>query len=179
MLKKFPIALLSLFLLFSNGSGHLLTELIPKVQEANTGTLKKMVVTNGNVTMELDLNRLNGTRLRAQEPKPSELRFDVGRDSFFTVLVFNDELRGPLPGSMGLIPQNSAALPAKLSASYQQLVIENMSWGGPFDLIIRDGKTGFVFFNIEGQLFDYKRVCRRAWTSVRSRGGRRTNFYYR
>jgi hypothetical protein len=57
---------------------------------------------------------------------------------------------------MGLIPQNSAALPAKLSASYQQLAVENMEWGGEFDLAVRDAKTGFVFFNIEGQQFDYK-----------------------
>ena len=25
----------------------------------------------------------------------------------------------------------------------------------PFDLVVRDGKTGFVFFNIEGNLYDY------------------------
>ena len=25
----------------------------------------------------------------------------------------------------------------------------------PFDLVVRDGKTGFVFFNIEGNLYEY------------------------
>jgi len=83
------------------------------------------------------------------------LRFNVERDSFFTVMVFNNELRGTLPGSMGLIPQNSAPLPAKLNSSYQQLVVEKTSWGEPFELVVRDGKTGFIFFNIEGHEYVY------------------------
>jgi hypothetical protein len=160
MLKKIPIALLSLFLLVSNGSGHLLTELIQKSPEGNTGTLEKMIVANGSVAMDLNLNRLNGTGVGTKESRTSLLRFEVERDSFFTVLVLNNELRGPLPSSMGLIPQNSAALPAKLSASYQQLVVENMPWGESSELVIRDAKTGFIFFNIEGQLFDYNSGAR-------------------
>jgi hypothetical protein len=71
-------------------------------------------------------------------------------------MVYNDEMRGPLPSSMKLIPQNSAVLPAKLDASYQQLVVENMPLGEPFEMAVRDGNTGFVFFNIEGHNFDYK-----------------------
>ena len=47
-------------------------------------------------------------------------------------------------------------MPAKLSASYSQLAIENLSWGGDFDLVVRDAKTGFVFFNIEGQQYEYE-----------------------
>lgn len=115
-----------------------------------------MIVANGSIAMNLDLNRLNGTRSRVKEARPSELRFDAEPNSFFTVLVFNDELRGPLPSAMGIIPQNSANLPAKLNASYQQLVIENMEWGGEFDLVVRDAKTGFIFFNITGYEFEYK-----------------------
>ena len=156
MLKTILVALLSFNAFFSNGSGNLLTELTQNVPKNNTGTLEKMIAASGNVAMNLDLNRLNGIRSRAKELMPSELRFNVERDSFFTVMVFNDELRGTLPSSMGLIPQNSATLPVKLSASYRQLVIENAAWGEQFDLVIRDGKTGFVFFNIEGQQFDYQ-----------------------
>lgn len=148
--------MLSLFVLFSNGSGQLLTGLYQNSLKGNTGTLEKMIVANGSVAMELDLNRLNGTGSGTKESRLSALRFDVERDSFFTVLVYNDELRGPLPSSMPLIPQNSASLPAKLNASYQQLVVENMPWGGISDMVIRDGKTGFVFFTIEGQQFDYQ-----------------------
>ena len=155
MLKTIFVALLSLQMLFTNGSGNLFTEINKKNPQNNTGILEKMIVANGSVTMDVNLNQLNGTRPSAKAPKTSELRFNAERDSFFTVLVFNDELRGPLPGTMGLIPQNAAAVPAKLNASYQQLVVENMAWGADYDLVIRDGKTGFVFFNIEGQQFEY------------------------
>jgi len=154
MLKTLLVALLSFTALFSNGSGNLLTGLNQNVQN-NTGTLEKMIVANGSVAMDINLNQLNRTDSNAKESKPSVLRFDVERDSFFTVIVFNGELRGPLPSSMALIPQNSAALPAKLNASYQQLIVENMPLGGPFELAVRDAKTGFVFFNIEGHQFDY------------------------
>lgn len=151
MLKPIFVALLSLQMLFSSGSGYLFSGLNPKVRENNTGTLEKMIVASGSVAMNVDLNRSNG----AKGAKTTELRFDTERDAFFTVLVLNGELRGPLPSSMGLIPQNTPNLPAKLNASYQQLVIESMPWGGQYDLVVRDGKTGFVFFNVEGQLFDY------------------------
>lgn len=155
MLKKTFIAFLSLLILFGNGSGQLLTGLNEKSPDGNSGTLEKMIVASGSVAMELNLNRLNGTGARAKESKPSVLRFDVERDSFFTVIVFNDEFRGALPSSMALIPQSSAALPAKLKDSFGQLVIENLPLGGPFELAVRDGKSGFVFFNIEGHQFGY------------------------
>lgn len=147
--------MLSFLLVASNGLAYSLTGLNRNGPESDTGTLEKMIVASGSVAMDLNLNRLNGTGSGAKESNPSVLRFDVEHNSFFTVLVFNDELRGPLPSSMGLIPQDYPALPAKLNASYQQLVVESMPWGGPFDLVVRDGKTGFVFFNIEGQRLDY------------------------
>ncbi len=34
-------------------------------------------------------------------------------------------------------------------------MIEKLPSGETFDLAVRDGKTGFVFFNIEGNLYDY------------------------
>jgi hypothetical protein len=152
MLKKNFIALFLLLVFISNGSASLLTGIVPN----NTGTLEKMIVANGNVAMDINLSKLNGNGFRTKDQRSSELRFEVENNSFFTILVFNNELRGPLPSAMGLIPQNSAAFPAKLSASYQQLVIENMTWGEQSDLVVRDGKSGFVFFNIEGYQFDYK-----------------------
>src|SRR5215213_592770 len=156
MLKTIVIALLPLFAFFGNGSGNLLTGFIPNARENNTGTLEKMIVANASVTMDINLNRLNGTGSVAKESsRSSVLRFDAERDSFFTALVFNNEFRGTLPSAMGLIPQNSAALPAKLNASYGQLALENMPWGETSEMVVRDAKTGFVFFNIEGQLFDY------------------------
>lgn len=157
MLKIILVALFSFSALFNNGSGNLLTGLNPKNSDVNTGTLEKMIVANGSVAINLDLNKLNGTGARAKAAKMSELRFDAERDSFFTMLVFNNELRGPLPSAMRLIPQqNSAALPARLNASYQNLAVENMPWGESYDLVVRDGKSGFIFFNVEGQQFDYQ-----------------------
>ena len=38
-----------------------------KTSAAPTGTLQKMIVENGSVTMDLDLNRLNGIRLRRRK----------------------------------------------------------------------------------------------------------------
>ena len=156
MIKTIFVALLSFNVFFSNGSGDLLTDPNQNSPKKNTGTVEKMIAASGSVSMSLDLNRLNGSRARTKGSQSSELRFDVNSDSFFTIVVFNNELRGSLPGSMGLIPQDSAVLPAKLRASYEQLAIASTEPGEQYELIIRDGKTGFVFFNIEGQEANYQ-----------------------
>ena len=158
MLKTIFIALLSFNVIFSSGLSQILSGLTLNSPKSNTGTLEKMIAASGSVALDLNLNRINGSGVK--DPVTSVLRFDVERDSFFTVLVFNNELRGPLPGSMALIPKNSAALPAKLNASFQQLVVENVPWGEQYDLVVRDAKTGFVFFNIEGEQFDYNSIGR-------------------
>src|SRR5205085_9130739 len=58
-----------------------------------SGTLEKLIVANGTATMNLDLSRLNGSG-------NANLRFNIVPDSLFTILVFNNELRGALPSSM-------------------------------------------------------------------------------
>jgi hypothetical protein len=125
------------------------------LNESGTGTLQKMIVENGSVTMELDLNRLNGISSVAQ--RPAELHFAAAANSFFTILVFNDLLRGPEPGSVALFPkvQNVSGLPVPLAGSLRQLVIEKLPSDQAFDLAVRDGKTGFTFFNIVGHQYDY------------------------
>lgn len=155
MLNTILVVLLSFNMFLSNGPGYLLTGVSPKVQDRNTGTLEKMIAASGSVAIDLDLNRLNGTGFGAKASLPGALRFDLERDSFFTVIAFNNELRGTLPGSMGLIARNSAALPAKLSASLQKLVFEKTLYGEPYEFVIRDKETGFVFFNIEGHEYGY------------------------
>ena len=156
MFKSFLVTLLLFNVFFSNGSGDVLTGLNQNGPVNNTGTLEKMIVANGSVALDIDLNRLNGTRSRAKETPSSELRFDAKPNTFFKIIVFNNDLRGPLPSSMEIIPQNSVAVPAKLNASYGQLVVENAPFGEHYELNIRDGKTGFVFFNIEGHLYEYE-----------------------
>src|SRR5438552_980729 len=122
--------------------------------QGQTGTLQKMIVENGSVTMDLDLNRLNGIGSAPQNTVT--LQFAVAANSFFTILVFNDLLRGPDHGSMALVPQNAApALPVSLGASIRQLAVEKLPSGAAFDLAVRDDKTGFVFFNVEGAQYDY------------------------
>src|SRR5438477_5288160 len=119
-----------------------------------TGTLQKMIVENGTVTMELDVNRLNG--IKFANAKLERVQFAVAANSFFSILVFNDLLRGAEQGSMALVPQNVMALPSTLGASIDQLVVEKLPAGGQFDLAVRNAKTGFTFFNVEGQNYDYE-----------------------
>jgi hypothetical protein len=154
MLKTILVALLPLLILFSNGSDRSFTKTSQNTNQ-DTGTLEKMIVADGSVAMDLNLNRLNGTTTRAKESSSNSLKFDVEKSSFFKALVFNGEFRGLQPSTMELIPRGQANLPTKLSSSYNQLMVENVGWGGPYELVIRDARTGFTFFNIEGQEVDY------------------------
>src|SRR4029079_7743083 len=132
-----------------------------------TGTLQKMIVENGTVTMALDLNWFSGAGFRAMSDRQgasaatlSELHFAVVANSFLPVLVFNDLLRGLQPGSMALIPQDSGAgksgyLPAALNGSLNSLVVEKLPSTQGFDFAVRDSNTGFTFFNVEGHQYDY------------------------
>jgi hypothetical protein len=132
---------------------------------AATGTLQKMIVENGSVTMDLDLNGLNGSG--SLVARPVTLQFLIGANSFFPILVFNDLLRGPQPGSMALIPVGAAVpaagpsvsqatrLPLQLGASLKQLLVEKLPSDQRYDLAVRDGNTGFTFFNVEGGDYDY------------------------
>src|SRR5213594_2767010 len=122
-------------------------------RQRQSGTLQKMIVENGTVAMDLDVDRLNADG--SLVAKVEQLRFAVAANSFFSILVFNDLLRGPLPGSMALVPQNVPSLPASLGASLKQLVVEKLPSGQGSDLTVRDGSTGFTFFNIQGHQYDY------------------------
>src|ERR1700682_768069 len=94
---------LPLLLLLSNSSGNSAPQSPGKSPEGLTGTLERMIVARGNVTMDLDLNRLNGNDSATKESKLDTFRFEVGPDSFFTIRVFNNVLRGHERGSMGMI----------------------------------------------------------------------------
>src|SRR5947208_6883888 len=96
--------------------------------QGQRGTLQKMIVQNGSATMDLDLNRLNGIGSALQTTV--RLQFAVAANSFFTILVFNDLLRGPDHGSMALVPQTSApVLPVSLGASIRRLALEQLPHG--------------------------------------------------
>jgi hypothetical protein len=126
----------------------------PNDQDVN-GTLQKMIVESGSVMLNLDLNGLNGSNELIT--RPVTLQFAAGTNSFLPILVLNDQLRGPEPGSIALVLQGRAnpLLPTALVASLKQLVVEKLSSDAAFDLAVRDGKTGFTFFNIQGHQYDY------------------------
>jgi len=133
-----------------------------------TGTLQKMIVENGSVTVNLDLNRLNPESFwGAAAGNSQQVHFAVAANSFFPILIFNDLFRGIEPGSMALIPVEAAVpaagasvsqatrLPLQLSASLNRLVVEKLPSGQGFDLAVRDSNTGFTFFNLQGLQYDY------------------------
>jgi len=160
MLKKILIALtLSLLVLLGsyavqsamgrNRGG----KVAQKTADVSSGTLQKMIVENGSVIMDLDLSRFSGISSGSQSLQ--QAHFAVGANSFFPILVFNDQLRGPVPGSMALIPQDVRTFPGALGASLRQLAVEKLPSGQGSDLTVRDGNTGFTFFNIQGHQYDY------------------------
>jgi hypothetical protein len=119
------------------------------------GTLQKMIVENGSVTLNVDLNGLNGSNDLTS--RPVTLQFAAATNSFLPILVFNGELRGAQPGSIALVPQTrpNPLLPAVLAASLKQLVVEKLSSGAAFDLAVRDPTTGLTFFNVQGHEYGY------------------------
>ncbi len=146
---------LPLILLLSNSSGNSAPQAPGKDSGGETGTLEKMIVANATIAMDLDLSRLEGSGFAKQESRLASVRFEASANSFFKILVFNNVLRGLEPGSMALLGGNATILPASLGASSNQLVIESTAGGEDYELVVRDGKTGFVFFGIQGQEYDY------------------------
>jgi hypothetical protein len=148
---------LFVLLFFGNTSGNYAAQ-SKQSGNAPSGTLQKMIVENGSASMNLDVNRLSGI---SSIEAPVTLHFAAQANSFFTILVFNDLLRGPERGSMalalatGVTDPGYSALPAALAASFRQLVIEKLPSGAAFDLAVRDGKTGLTLFNIEGHQYNY------------------------
>ncbi len=155
-------ALLSL-LFFANASENNASQRQQNASEALTGTLQKMIVENASVLMQLDLNGLKGSS--SLVARPVTLHFAAAPNSFFSILVFNNLLRGLQPGSMALALQNSSStgvnapgysnLPAALRSSLKRLTVEKLPSGQGFDLAVRDSNTGFTFFNIEGHQYNY------------------------
>jgi hypothetical protein len=159
-------------LFFANASGNKARQPKQNASEALTGTVQKMIVENASLTMQLDLNGLNGSN--SLVARPVTLQFSAAANSFFPILVFNDLLRGLEPGSMTLALQESSSdgviplrqgyggqatpgynLPAALRASLKRLTLEKVRSSQGFELVVRDSNTGFPFFNIEGQQYDY------------------------
>ena len=101
---------LLLLLFLGNSSGNYAAQSKEGTSDAPTGTLQKMIVESGSVTMDLDVTRLNGISSSPANPSdlpsarlPLQLHFEAAANSFFSILVFNDLLRGLEPGSIALV----------------------------------------------------------------------------
>src|SRR5205809_1222955 len=157
MLNKTVTAFtLSFLLLLGSGWENYAAQPSQKMSDAATGTLQKMIVESGSVTMDLDLNGLNGSS--SLVARPVTLHFAAAANSFFPILVFNDLLRGLGPGSMALTLLGSSSagvnapnysLPTAFSASLKRLTLVKLPSGQGFELAVRDSNTGFTFFNVE------------------------------
>src|SRR6266704_6707196 len=107
MLKKTLISFtLSFLSLLGNGWENYAAQPSQKTSDAPTGTLQKMIVESGSVTLDLDLNGLNGSS--SLVARPVTLHFAAAANSFLPVLVLNDLLRAAETGSMTLIPHTTA-----------------------------------------------------------------------
>ena len=154
MLSCFALPLL---LLLSNSSGNSAPHSPTNNSDGPSGTLQKMMVESGRVTIDLDLSRLEGSGSAKQDSKRESVRFEVSPNSFFTILVFEGVLRSLEPGSMALLGGNSTVLPASLGASANQLMIESTAGGEakPRWCRVEDG------YGAHGRSSCTTRVCRR------------------
>jgi hypothetical protein len=147
--KMFSRFTLPLLLLATSIPGSTIAQPQKSNANAESGVLQKMLAVKGSAEMSLDVARIS----KSGGSNAATFNFQVAANSFFTVLVFNDLLRGPDAGSMGLVSQDAAKLPAALHV--EQLIVEKQGPEEAFDLAVRDGKTGFVFFNISGHEYSY------------------------
>ncbi|MEP6809810.1 MAG: hypothetical protein ABI992_06175, partial [Chthoniobacterales bacterium] len=154
------LILLPLLLLLGDSTTHSAIPAKGNRADGQTVIREKLNIASGTIALDLDLNQLGAADAVATEARRDVFRFDSGPASFFTVLVFNNVLRGAEPGSISLSWAKSRSLPESLSASVDQLVLERTAPGADFELIVRDNQTGFVFFNIEGAVFNYDAASR-------------------
>ena len=80
---------LLLLLFLGNSSANYAAQSKQNTSDAPTGTLQKMIVENGSVTMNLDLNRLNGINPPIARPVTAKFRrrnqFVLSRFWFLTI----------------------------------------------------------------------------------------------
>ncbi len=121
--------------------------------QGETGTLEKMIVSKGTINMTIDMGRLSG---KTGRPTETSYKFEAEPNSFFTIFAFNNEFRGTLPSTMNIVQSEKAEVPSALAGSFDTLMIESLPFGdSEYELGVRDSKTSFNYFDIEGQLVEY------------------------
>ncbi|CAN5718021.1 hypothetical protein BH24ACI3_BH24ACI3_10200 [soil metagenome] len=121
--------------------------------QGETGTLEKMIVSKGTINMTINTRLLNGKAARSTK---AAYKFDAEPNSFFTIFAFNDEFRGTLPSTMNLVPSEKSEVTSALAVSFETLMIESIPFGeSDYEMGVRDSKTSFNYFDIEGQIVEY------------------------
>ena len=151
MIKLLLLALLPSLFLFGNLDER---QIISHTARPGERTYEKMTVASGTVSIKLDANALYGGH--ASDGAYINLGFRAGTESFFTAISADEEFRGLLPSSLPLIPAGNTAVSGKLGASISQLVVESTAFGSHYSLVLRDAKTGFAYFNVEGHEYLYQ-----------------------
>ena len=118
---------------------------------SQSGVLKRLIVSDGTVKINLDRSSFEANKGAGQ----INLTFDIQKDALFNVTTVDDELRGPMPGSMDIEPTQKASLNGKLGESYDQLSVERPPFTEEHSLYIRNSKDGFKFFYVEGHELSY------------------------
>ncbi len=118
-----------------------------------SGMQEKIVAATGTVTLSVDWNRLSGNNA-AGGNKQASLQFQIAPGSFFSAVVFNDELRAVEGGALSLVPAKGATAPEALKSSFKQLALAKLPPGQPYELAVRDAQSGFIYFNIDR--FEYR-----------------------
>lgn len=153
MTKLLLLAILPGLYFFSSFTGDgVVTSSEPQAPVAST--YEKLAAASGTVSLNVDIAALNG--VNGSEPSYSTTTFRAGTDSFFTAIATDEEFRGLLPSSLPLLPEGDSALPGKLGTSLGQLIVDSSPFGSHYSLVIRDAKTGFAYFNVEGHEFVYQ-----------------------
>jgi hypothetical protein len=148
MLKLVLIAFLPFLFLFGDNPDK-----APVAADGSTGTLKKMIPEGGMLSMQIDLSKL-GSRAARGRDRTSVLRFEVPKDSFLPVLIFNNEVRTPMPGMVSLSGDSQLPRGVKTRSGGTNFVLEATPWGSDHEMVIRDEK-GMIFFDVEGLGYNY------------------------
>lgn len=121
--------------------------------QGETGTLEKLIIANGNAVMNINLERLNAADSRSRTSN-ADIRFELESNAFYTIMVFNGELRAALPSAVG-IDAGDSAVSRSVFGTPGDLVIESLPWGGDFEFVVRDRQSDFTYFNIDGPEVEY------------------------
>ncbi len=113
-----------------------------QANETVTGTLEKLVATKGTVTLNLQ---------GANAP----LEYEVGRESWLTIIVFNKNFRAVDGGTLPLISTQAGKVPEAFGVSLGRLALEKLPAGGQYELAVRDADSGLVLFNVDRFEYQY------------------------